>query len=526
MGGMSISRHFINVSGRRVHYRVAGEGPPVLLVHQSPRSSAEHEPLMQQWAAYFSCIAPDTPGFGHSDPLPGEPDVEAFAASLIELMDALGLTRVAAYGFHTGAMILIAALRRFPERFSSVAAGGYAVWTDEERRVLGDAYVPPLQPQPYGEHLVWLWNRVLEQSWFFPWFDVRPGTRLPRAHADPVRVDAIVREMLDSGDAYRAGYRAALAARHERPPATSPPVLLTAYDGDPLASHLERLGSLPRPWIVKRVATPAEQANASRAFLLEHPAPPAGPLRSGADEGFVRVTTGAFAGLIHFRGPREASRILLHAPGGSLELLQSEGALRIDLPGHGLSDHDTRLAAADLPTWGRVVAACVRAVAKHREPVIAGEGLSALLAVAVGREVGAAAVEAEAAHIPCEQDVPAWLTSHPDLTPDRHGTHLIRGWSMVRAATFFWPWFRADADHAIDFAPCDIEPARLALRHRSLMRARAGRALAHALLTADRVKVLERAPAVRAWRLAGWARGRRDIWLLPSCQESIIHGNP
>lgn len=42
---MRIFRHFIRVGNRRVHYRRAGSGPSLLMVHQSPRSSAEYEPL-------------------------------------------------------------------------------------------------------------------------------------------------------------------------------------------------------------------------------------------------------------------------------------------------------------------------------------------------------------------------------------------------------------------------------------------------------------------------------------------------
>ena len=42
-----IRRDIVQLGERRVHYRVAGEGPPVVLLHQSPRNSAELLPLMQ-----------------------------------------------------------------------------------------------------------------------------------------------------------------------------------------------------------------------------------------------------------------------------------------------------------------------------------------------------------------------------------------------------------------------------------------------------------------------------------------------
>ncbi|MFN7718443.1 MAG: alpha/beta hydrolase, partial [Sphingomonadaceae bacterium] len=96
-------------------------------------------------------------------------------------------------------------MKRHPEMFTGLAVGGYAIWTPEEMAVFGDAYLPPFLPSRYGEHLTWLSNRILEQSWFFPWFDVRPEARLSVAHDDPARIHAVVMEMLDAGDSYRRG---------------------------------------------------------------------------------------------------------------------------------------------------------------------------------------------------------------------------------------------------------------------------------------------------------------------------------
>lgn len=510
---MNITRHFLDVAGRRVHYRKAGKGPPLLLVHQSPCSSAEYEPLMRKWGEHFTCIAPDTPGFGQSTPLPGDPadaKIEDFADAIVAFLDAAGLDKVAAYGFHSGGIILVTALRRHPERFSALAIGGYAIWTEEESRIFGESYLPAFQPSAYGEHLTWLWNRMLEQSWFFPWFDVRPQARMKVAHADPAKVGAAVRDMLESGDAYRAGYGAVLRAPRDipEPDADTPPVLVTAYDGDPLQAHLARLGDLPANWSARPVATPAEHQDVSLAFLRGHSPSVAVAPGEAADEGFVHVQAEGFDGLIHWRGDRGMGRILLHAPGASSDLLDAAGVLLVDLPGHGLSD--AYIANADIGSWARIAAAAIRAISTASSPLIAGEGLSALLALAVAREVGASGVEAIDAHIPL--DGMEWIERHPDLTPDRFGAYLAQGWSMVRASRFFWPWFKADAAHAIPFGAEDIAPAELARRHRSLIRARSGKALTEALLTADRAALVAGAPAVVTWNVAGWASDHPEIW--------------
>lgn len=442
---MQITRHFVDIGPRRVHYRRCGAGPALLMVHQSPRSSGEYAALMAQWGAHFTCIAPDTPGFGQSDPLPGSPEIDDFADAIAALVEALGIGPVAAYGFHSGGIILVTALRRHPALFRALAIGGYAIWTHDEMALFGEHYLPPFEPSAYGEHLTWLWNRMLEQSWFFPWFDVRPEARLSVAHADVMRVDAAVREMLDSGAAYRAGYGAVLRAPRDIPvaDAVTPPVLITAYDGDPLQAHIDRLGTMPAGWAAHKLATPAEHHAASLAFLQRHAGSTAPEPRNADDEGFVAITTESFAGLIHWRGQRGGT-LLLHPPGGAADLIDPGAGIAIDLPGHGLSDRWPGEAPDKWPAWQAVIDAAAQAL---------GTSEVVLPSMPIGD--------------------PARL--FPDLTPDRFGSHLTRAWAIVRAGHFFDPWYEADAAHARDFDPADVGVEQLARAHRALIRAVAAR---------------------------------------------------
>lgn len=444
---MNVSRHFVDIGQRRVQYRRCGSGPTLLMVHQSPRSSAEYHDLMLAWGAHFTCIAPDTPGFGQSDPLQDpEPSIDQFADGLVDLLDALGLHRVAAYGFHSGAIILVTALKRHPDRFSCLAAGGYAVWTRAEMALFSDKYMPPFEPQPYGEHLTWLWNRILEQSWFFPWFAPAPDHRLSAVHDDVARVSSAVDEMLDSGAAYRAGYGAVLRAPRDIPPADAitPPVLITAYDSDPLQPHIDRLGAMPKGWAAHKLATPAEHLSASLMFLIEHATDPVPTLTEAAHEGFVRIIAGGFDGLIHWRGT-PGSSLHLHAPGRDLDLLGPVAGMAIDLPGHGLSDglrcHDVD----DPRDWQAIVDA-------------------------ISRHFGCT----ETIRAPAPKGDPERL--FPDLSPDRFGSHLTAAWAIVRAGHVFEPWYEANAAYARDFDPAELDPANLAREHRALLRANAARA--------------------------------------------------
>jgi haloalkane dehalogenase len=451
---MRITRHYLTIGTRRVHYRRCGNGPPLLMVHQSPRSSAEYEPLMQQWGAHFTCIAPDTPGFGQSDPLPiADPDINDYADAICDFVAALGLTHTLAYGFHSGGIILVTAIKRRPDLFAALAVGGYAIWTPEEMAIFGDSYLPPFLPSAYGEHLTWLWNRVLEQSWVFPWFDARDEARLSVAHADPARVHAVVMEMLDAGDAYRLGYGAVLRAPRDIPPpdAVTPPVLITAYDGDPLQAHLARLGTMPANWSADSVTTPQAHWDASLAHLQAHRIPAAGALAEDSDAGFIAIKTAGFDGLIHWQGPRGASTLALPAPGQEASLIDCPDAICIDLPGHGLSDGWPSEPPSDWRSWANVI-------------------------VAVATQLGTT----ETVFPPLPTGDPDRL--YPDLSPDRFGGYLTNAWSITRARHFFAPWYAANANAAIPIDASALAPAKLAREHRALIRSSGAKAY-HLALT-------------------------------------------
>ena len=69
------SYHTVKVDGLTIFYREAGpkDAPTILLLHGLPSSSRMFEPLFTRLADQFHMIAPDYPGFGHSDaPTPKE----------------------------------------------------------------------------------------------------------------------------------------------------------------------------------------------------------------------------------------------------------------------------------------------------------------------------------------------------------------------------------------------------------------------------------------------------------------------
>src|SRR5438132_13347215 len=67
----------IQVDGLSIFYREAGpkDAPTLLLLHGLPSSSRMFEPLFARLSDLYHLVAPDYPGFGHSD----WPDPQTFA---------------------------------------------------------------------------------------------------------------------------------------------------------------------------------------------------------------------------------------------------------------------------------------------------------------------------------------------------------------------------------------------------------------------------------------------------------------
>src|SRR5256884_7699156 len=92
----------IKIDGLSIFYREAGpkDAPKLLLLHGLPSSSRMFEPLFARLSDRFRMVAPDYPGFGHSD----WPDPKKFAYNFdhyAEIMnhftEALGLSRYTLY---------------------------------------------------------------------------------------------------------------------------------------------------------------------------------------------------------------------------------------------------------------------------------------------------------------------------------------------------------------------------------------------------------------------------------------------
>ncbi len=476
---MELTRHMVTIASgkgvRQVHYRRQGRGPAVLMLHQSPQSSREFEPLMAEWATDFTVFAPDTPGYGLSDPLADtEASMEDIAQAVMEFTDAIGLRRFGVFGYHTGGGMAVALAHAFPERVTTAVANGLVMPTPEELAAILANYLPPFKPTWDGSHLSWLWARLREQTIFFPWHDRRLQARMKFAVPDADGLQRNVREFLLAAEHYTVAYRAAFAyAAGPVLPQLRVPTYITAAAMDPLASHLDRIGD--RADCVKIEVSPDPEAVLDGALsqLLACPgdAPPPAPATQPVSkrpwQEIVATQTGPCR-LV--RQGEKIEVISLHDAGGSA--LTTPGIISglgqvaaMDLPGHGESA--PRL-ASDPPSVS--LADCAAAVLEvsaslDLRPVLAGDGTGALVALMAAAQAPKQFRAVVLTNYPAIDEAMAseWRAQGaPSLNADWHGGHLSRAWHMVRDGRLFFPWFRRHPDGII-WTEADLDPAAVQL---------------------------------------------------------------
>lgn len=423
----------VRVDGREIdlHYRVAGDGPPLVALHPSPLDSAFLEPLMARLATRATVIAPDTPGFGFSDPLPGPvndlaPCVRAMAA----LRESLGLDQVGVYGSATGAQIAVEWAKAEPDALSGIMLDNAAAFDDAERERIMQGYLPDITPSADGSHLARAWQASHDATLFFPWQSPCAENRIAPAPGTAEAMHITAAGYLRAGPDYAAVYRAAF--RNERVENLLPvaiPLVIIRWQGSILARWTRRLDA--QDWAPNVTMARCGSSLEERWTCLERHLDRILPTRSVAagelclDSGRLRHVDSRI-GPIRYRVTSEArpTRLLIPPPGISVASLDPAwcdgGAVAIDLPGHGGS---ARPASVD-------VFDCVAAICRVADAL----NVASLEVAGVGASDGLARVAATADPrlLHATVDLPGYSGVAPDLTPEQSGTHLFRAWHWLR----------------------------------------------------------------------------------------------
>lgn len=115
----------VKVDGLTIFYREAGpqDAPTLLLLHGLPSSSRMFQPLLERLTDKYRLIAPDYPGFGHSDwPNPKQFDYsfDHIARVIDDFTQALGLTRYTLYMQDYGGPVGFRIVLAHPERVEAL----------------------------------------------------------------------------------------------------------------------------------------------------------------------------------------------------------------------------------------------------------------------------------------------------------------------------------------------------------------------------------------------------------------------
>ena len=118
-----ISKHYHGSRYGQVHVRrngPAGGGPPLVCLHATAYSSRSFMPLLTALDGQRHAIAPDTPGYGESDPPPGPVAIADYAEALMEALPE----RFDLFGYHSGVSIAVEMAIARPARIGRLVLMG------------------------------------------------------------------------------------------------------------------------------------------------------------------------------------------------------------------------------------------------------------------------------------------------------------------------------------------------------------------------------------------------------------------
>ena len=149
----------------QLHYRIGGEGTPLLLLHQDPQSSLQFSGTFPRLVGEnMQVIAPDAPGYGMSDGPDSPFSISEYAMVFRQLLDHLGIDKAIVVGHHTGASMACQLAYEYPERVSRLVMHGLPWYTAEERQERLARPHMDFGAKSDGSHLVALWELIGKMS--------------------------------------------------------------------------------------------------------------------------------------------------------------------------------------------------------------------------------------------------------------------------------------------------------------------------------------------------------------------------
>jgi haloacetate dehalogenase len=213
-----IRRDVVAPDGTRLAVRLAGEGPPLVLLHGFPQNHRCWRPVLPALTDRFTCILPDLRGYGDSDAPADDADHTVYskrvmAGDVVAILDALGHDKVHVAGHDRGARVAYRLALDHPARIHRLAIleviPTLDFWEAWDAELAKKAYHWTFlaQPAPMPERLIagdpagwidWTLADWTAAGTLAPFADDALDTYRAQA-ADPARLAAMCAD-------YRAGY--------------------------------------------------------------------------------------------------------------------------------------------------------------------------------------------------------------------------------------------------------------------------------------------------------------------------------
>lgn len=446
----AIRKGFVRTSQGQVHYRKAGQGPAVVLLHDSPRSSRLHIDTIEALSARYTVFALDTPGYGMSDPLPiAQPAIEDFARALGDALEALGLADAPLYATHTSAKIALeyAAQSDKPPR---LILDGLSIPDSLAPDSFVDAYMRPFRVEPTGAYLAAEWQRIRDMLRWFPWFSPVPANRMAMDRPDDAWIEQYTIDLFSAAGHYSDAYGAAM--RYDPAAAlrnVKVPTVVAARSNDVLYGFLDKVPLADNPAL--SVERPEPERDAWLAWLADRLDMAASPLAASAtgacgDDTLEYVEAGHGQILIRRSGSKgDAFPLLILELPGPLSALAWQRAIADrrqcilpELPGFGESE----------PLGSD---AGMEALVRSLQSVVARVGGAVdVLAIGHAGALGAAlAASGDFVRRIIFDGAPDHAVDAADLCPNfsfsTAGAHLHEIFHMLRDGQVQYPWFEGSA---------------------------------------------------------------------------------
>jgi pimeloyl-ACP methyl ester carboxylesterase len=164
---VNLRRMYVDCRHGQLHLRSAfpssggfDELTTLVCLHQSPMSSRVFGSFIERMGTDRSVYAPDTPGFGESDPPAARPSIADYAGSVCDFIDQMRLREVDLLGYHTGAAIAAEVAIARPQQVRRLVMVAVPAFNEAEREAFRQAPWP-VPAREDGAHLLEEWQRSL-----------------------------------------------------------------------------------------------------------------------------------------------------------------------------------------------------------------------------------------------------------------------------------------------------------------------------------------------------------------------------